>query len=130
MKRSSFKIVIASALIISILNSCNKHDSLPDPNANALPLPITLNLTAHQWVSEGSGIFVSTFKNVIPAGNSIPSVKVYLADNNTLIDHPISFAGGALWTTNTQADVQVHCRPGNNEIIPDVNLKVVIWKKG
>src|SRR4030095_1299033 len=99
MKLLLFKMAIVSVVIISTLNSCKKDESVPGPTPPTYYPPITLNLTADQWQSAGSGVFVNTFKNVIPAEIANPWVKVYLvtpSNNNTEIDHPITFEGGAL----------------------------------
>ena len=73
MKRLLFMMVIVNTIIISTLSSCNKNDSLPDPPIHVPPpqRPITLNLTTYHWESEGNGIFVNAFANVIPANASI-----------------------------------------------------------
>ena len=84
MKRLLFIMVIVNAVIISTLSSCNKNDSLPDPNTNVIGSqpPITLNLTAYHWAIEGNGVMVNTFANVIPPSSASRSVKVYLVTND------------------------------------------------
>ena len=121
--------VIVNSLIISTLVSCNKNDSLPDPNTNGIGSqpPITLNLTAYHWAIEGNGVMVNTFANVIPPSSASRSVKVYLVTNDreTQINQPIPFVNGALWATNTLSDIRIHYR-GNPQNVLYLNIKVVL----
>src|SRR5689334_18853568 len=128
MRRLFFIMIMANALIISTLNSCNKDDNLPESANVITPQPsITLNLTAYHWQMETNGIMANAFTNVIPPSAANRSVKVYLVTNDqeTQITQPISFMNGTLWATNTQTDVTIHYQ-GNSLNVSYLNIKVVI----
>ena len=77
-------------------------------------------------MAEAEGIFVSTFSNVIPAGYTNPTVRVYLVQNDIAeeLSHFMS-NDAALWATNTQTDIQIHYRDSYHNFWY-LNIKVVI----
>jgi len=128
MKRLLFKMIIVSTVIIPLLSSCSKKDTLPDHTANgATMLPMTLNLTTTHWESKAGNVFVCLFSNVIPSGAAGQSINVYLVSNgqDTLINQGISFMNGQLWATNTQKDLAINYG-GALQSAPYLNIKIVI----
>ena len=114
--------VIASALAIPGLNSCEKSDVLPGDSRQTIH---TINLVASQWNMESSGLFSTTFVNVISFNYS--SVKIYLVTSaeDILINRPVSFRNGELWATNTQTDIVIRYR-GSSANLTYLNIKVVV----
>jgi len=127
MKRLLFTMIVASAMIIS-LNSCNKDNSLPiqppDPGGNSSSGPVTLILGTNYWETKANAVFVNTFSNIIPSGNTKSiNVSVVTNGNDVPIDQSISFMNGELWATHSQTDVAINYR-GN--FPPYMTIKIVI----
>ena len=114
------------SLIMSLVSSCTKNDYAPDTSNHSSRQTVTLNLTTYHWMPEAEGIFVSTFSNVIPAGYTNPTVRVYLVQNDgeQELGHFMS-NDAALWATNTQTDIQIHYRDSYRNFWYS-NIKVVI----
>jgi len=128
MKRLLFKMTIVGTVIISLLSSCSKDDSLPDrTTGGASMLPMTLNLTASNWQEKAGGVFVNIFSNAFASVHVNYSLKVYLVTDgkDIMINQPISFMNGQLWATNTGTDLVINYR-GNYQHIPYLNIKAVL----
>ena len=127
MKQLLSRMIIASALIISIFTSCKKDDSYPDLSnrGGTSQFPMTVSLTTTHWEAESDGVLVNTFKNVIPGTAHYVEIFLESGGTETLLDHPVQFKNGALYATSTQTDVKIYFR-GTQESALDVNIKLVI----
>src|SRR6266511_5562279 len=87
MKRILSKMIIANALIIVTMSSCEKENLSPGSTSGnttpiTLPNTTTVNLVAGRWVKDANGIYVNTFQGVIsPANTSHRPVRIYLVSN-------------------------------------------------
>lgn len=127
MKNLLLRIVAVSTVILSTLNSCSKHEYRPiNSTDGSTSWPTTLSLTTDQWESRGGGIFVNTFKNVIPPEDANRWVKIYLGSisNDMLINRPIRFMDGAVWASRTVTDIMIFYR-GTSDVAPHLNIKVM-----
>ena len=128
MKHLLKMMVIVSTVFLSTLNSCSKHEYLPinSSTGDPSPGPTPLNLTTSGWEEIGSGMFVSTFKNVVPP--EIPSyrVNIYLEANGTemLINRPIRYMNAAVWAACSQSDIRIFYRGSLENALP-LNIRVV-----
>jgi len=128
--------IIANALIIVTISSCEKENLSPGSTSGittpiTLPNTTTVNLVAGRWVKDANGIYVNTFQGVIsPANTSHRPVRIYLVSNydkEVQINNFISFMGGELWATNTETDVLINYRSGNQPLpFSYLRVKVVV----
>lgn len=116
MKRISFFILIASAVTVFSISSCNKDELTPSVSGNftnTAPAPYTIDLIATHWSKIATGVYTCPFLNIIPPGyRNNRDVKIYLlkADQKIQINYPIFFMGGELSSTTTAADVTINYR--------------------
>jgi P pilus assembly chaperone PapD len=129
MKPKFIMMLLTAILIISCISSCQKKDlASPGPTQSAYnggTSQLTLNLTAGSWVQNASGVYVNTFRNIIPSNST---AKVYLLKNNDEIPitNLIIFMGGELWATTIQTDVKINFRySGYTLPFSYLNIKVV-----
>ncbi len=135
MKRILSKMIIANALIIVTMSSCEKENLSPgSTSGNTTPITqpnTTTYVVAGHWVKDANGIYVNTFQGVIsPANTSNRLVRIYLVTNvgkEVQINNFISFMGGELWATHTETDVQINYRAGNQPLpFSYLPIKIVI----
>jgi len=117
MKRISYLILIASAVITFGMSACGKDElarSLDGNFIDTAPAPYTIDLVADHWNKIVTGVYTCTFKNIIPPGyrSSNRAVKVYLltSDQKIGIDYPVQFMGGELSAITTASDVSINYR--------------------
>jgi hypothetical protein len=122
--KNLLSMIVIGAVMLSTLDSCSKDDPIQNNGTSSHPTP--LNLTTSGWEEIGSGMFVSTFKNVVPAEIASYRVNIYLVTNGTdiLINSPIRYMDAALWAACSQRDIRIFCR-GNLENALPLNIKVV-----
>ena len=132
MKRIFTLVLLASSVIIFITSSCKKDvqvSSVDTGNGhNAGTSPFTLMLKANEWINEGDGIYVSTFRNIIPPRYYNHPVKVYLLTENReiQINHFISFMAGELWASVSGTDVTIVYHCFEQRRFDSLDIKVII----
>ena len=131
MKRIFTLVLLASAVTI-FTSSCKKEVEVSSVHtrsgSKADTSPFTLTLKADNWLNEGDGFYVNSFKNIIPPRYYNHSIKVYLlTDNREIqINHFISFMGGELWATVNGTDVTLIYHCFSQRSFDQLNIKVVI----
>ena len=124
-----FKMLLASTVIVFTISSCNKDlQVLPVQADKVGASPVILNLKADNWINNGDGIYVNTFKNIIPARYFGRSAKVYLLteDREIQINHFIFFKQGELWASVTGTDVTLIYHCFGQFLFDKLEIKVVI----
>jgi hypothetical protein len=127
-----FILLLATIATIFTFTSCNKDLQVaPVPAEDTYKVvtsPLTLDLVAGDWINNGDGIHVNTFKNIIPARYFGHSTKVYLLteEGETQINHFISFKGGKLWASLSGTDVTLIYHSLGQRLFDNLKIKVVI----
>ena len=132
MKRLFTLVLLACTVSMFTISSCKKDLQVPSVHTvggdNAGTSPFTLNLKADNWIGEGDGLFVNTFRNIIPSRYYSQPKKVYLLseDREIQINHFISFMGGELWASVNGTDVILIYHCFGQRRFDYLNIKVVI----
>ena len=132
MKRSFILLLLTSTVTISTVSSCKKDLQVASVHPGSGPGTgtslYTANLKADNWINAGDGIFVNTFRNIIPSRYYGRSTKIYLLtdDREIQINHYINFKGGELWASVSGTDVTIiyHCT--GQLLFSSLNIKMLI----
>lgn len=132
MKRIFILVLLVSTVAVFIFSSCKKDLQVPSvhpgSNSNAGTSLFTLNLKADNWISEGDGIYVNNFRNIIHSRYYGRSIKVYLLTENReiQINHFIYFMGGELWASVSGTDLTLIYHSFGQRPFDHLNIKVLI----
>ena len=132
MKRIFIQVLLVSTVAIFILSSCKKdlqaYSDHSDNSSNTGTSLFTFNLKADNWISEGDGIYVNSFRNIIHPRYYGRSIKVYLLTENReiQINHFIYFMGGELWASVSGTDMTLIYHSFRQRPFDHLNIKVLI----
>lgn len=124
------KRIFLLVLTILSLSSCYKDElssSVYDQPGNPTAGPYTIDLIADSWNKIAAGVYVCSFKNIIPpVYRNNRGMKVYLLHSaeKVLLDHPIHFMSGELSATTTVSDVTINYRC--YAVLPFERLNIVV----
>ncbi len=132
--------LIANALIMLSLSSCEKEDlssgpvtvPVAGPATTPITPPFIIDLVANNWVNYENEVYVNIFKGVISTANASGNrhVNVYLAENGeeTLINYShVNFMGNELWATSSQTDISIIYKSSAPSLpFKSLKIKVVV----